>query len=146
MKLLVKISFISVITLFASIGVKAQIITTADDILELTLSSANVAFVQDYNTRAADQTTTVTIRSNVKWKLSVATNDIPFTSTTTTDQFDLSKVTLTGLITGTFGGLLQTRGENDMTDQIYWHLSDLGNIYAGYYSVPLTFTLIKDDL
>lgn len=146
MKLLVKISFVLFVTLFSSAGVKAQIITSSDDVLELTLSSVDVAFVQDYNTHAADQSTTVTIHSNVKWKLSVTTDDTPFTSTTTTDQFDLSKVTLTGFITGTFGGLLQTGGENDKTDQIYWHLGDLGNIYAGTYSVPVTFSLIKDDL
>ena len=146
MNRLLKILFVFVIAWFASIGAKAQIIVPADDILEFSLSSADVAFVQDFNTRDADQTTTVTIRSNVKWKFSISTDVTSFTSTTSTDKFDLSKVTLTGFVVGSVGGLLQTRGENSKTDQIYWHLGDLGNIYAGTYSVPVTFTLIKDNL
>lgn len=141
MKLVFRIYFVFVIALFASIGVKAQ----TDDILELELSSADVAFVQDYNTQAADQTTTVTIRSNVKWKLSITAGDTQFTSTTTTDKFELSKVTLTGLITGTFGGLLETTGENNTNDNIYWHLGDLGNIYAGQYKASVIFTLVLDN-
>ena len=100
MNRLLKILFVFVIAWFASIGAKAQIIVPADDILEFSLSSADVAFVQDFNTRDADQTTTVTIRSNVKWKFSISTDVTSFTSTTSTDKFDLSKVTLTGFVVG----------------------------------------------
>lgn len=142
MKLLLKFSFVFVIAWFASIGVKAQ----TDDILELKLSSADVAFVQDYNTQATDQTTTVTITASGKWTLSITAGDTHLTSTTTTDKFDLSKVTLTGFIHGVFGEILQTTGENNTSDNIYWHLDNLGNIFAGTYSVPVTFTLIKNTL
>lgn len=146
MKLRLKISFVLVIALFASIGVKAQIIddlyATADR-LELTVSSPDVDFTFEYGKTAAVQTTFVTISASANWKLLVTTTATQFTSPTTTEVFTLDKVTLTGLITGTFGGVCEASGFKNQSGNIYWHLANLGNVYAGKYSAPVTFTLIK---
>jgi len=145
MKLLSKILVVLFIALFASIGVKAQIIealSASADKLELTLSSPDVHFTFEYGQTTADQTTSVEIKANNTWTLSVTTPATQFTSGPS-NSFPLSKVTLTGLITGTFGGVCEASGFKDKSANIYWHLANVGNVYAGQYSAPVTFTLVK---
>jgi hypothetical protein len=148
MKRLLKFLFVFVIALFAFASANAQILMAAPlkaETLTLTLSSPDVAFTQEYGKTAAAQTTTVTIQATAYWKLSVTTTTTQFTSVTTNDKFALNKVTLTGLVSGTFGGLCEASGFKDKSSTIYWNLGDIENIYAGQYSAPVTFTLIKDN-
>lgn len=147
MKRLLKILFVFVLAWFASIGVKAQIIeafsaSASPDKLELTVNP-NVNFTFENGQATIDQTTFVTIGASANWKLSVTTTASQFISPTTTDVFPLSNVSLTGLITGTFGGLCEASGFKDKSDNIYWHLANVGNVYAGQYSARVTFTLVK---
>lgn len=146
MKLLLKIIVVLFIALFASAGVKAQILepfAASADRLELTVSSPDVNFTFEYGQTAAVQTTAVTIGASAYWKLLATTTATQFTSPTTTEVFTLDKVTLTGLIIGTFGGVCEASGFKNQSGNIYWNLANVGNVYAGKYSAPVTFTLVK---
>jgi hypothetical protein len=146
MKRLLKILFVFVIAWFASIGVKAQILeplAASADRLELTVSSPDVNFTFEYGKTVAVQTTAVTISASANWKLLVTTTATQFTSTTSTEVFPLNKVSLTGLITGTFGGACEASGFKNQSGNIYWNLANIGNVYEGKYSAPVTFTLVK---
>lgn len=145
MKPILKILFVFVMAWLASIGVKAQIIeplAASADNLQLTVDP-NVNFTFENGQNTAAQTTAVTISASANWKLSVTTTSTQFTSPTTNAVFALSNVTLTGLITGTFGGVCEASGFKDRSGNIYWNLANLGNVYAGKYSAPVTFTLVK---
>lgn len=165
MKNLLKISCVLAIALFVSMSVKAQLSPQTITNGSLTVDvpefmSFSVAPIDHFilkNTNDVSTTVSqdltnqslVDIKSNVKWSFSLlavhdnlaATNSgdlIPITAFKYSG-FDASNRVLEG------NDIVVRNGEKNESDNLTWTLdpTDLGSIFAGAYSVALTYTLTQ---
>jgi hypothetical protein len=156
MKTLLKISCVLAIALFVSMSVNGQNLTPTGSItvnvpqkLELVVPTTgiDVLFTQNYGETAANQSTLVQIKSNVKWVFTVTTSATTFTAATPLlgeTAIPVSNVTMTGLIAATLGEEAKLEGSKDMAaTNLVWHLADLHNVFADTYTAPIAFTLAK---
>ena len=152
MKTLLKISCVLAIALFVSMSVKA-----ADPVVTGTIStevvkflafdnfSADVAFTYNElgSVKSTSAITTVKVKTNVDYKLSLAATSDNF-ATTSGKTFDLSKVTVKGL--GSDAPLSTTAIQvsktiADKQTPVTFELAPLGNQYAGSYTANIQYTL-----
>ena len=151
MKTLLKISCVFAFVLFISMSVKAQntaqsgtITVNVPEKLELILSAQDVTFVQTYGVTAPAVTSTVQVKANVDWNFKISTNQRALTTTDGLHSINCSNILLSGYVTGLLTDYPTMDGTLDLAPAtITWTLANLGNQFAGSYTAPVFYTLLK---